>query len=974
MPEAKAQPPSDKLNGRFAGSHAFIIGIDNYQELPTLSTAVNDARAIAQLLSKPFHGYDVHLYTDSTFQEMARLLKADMPKIAGEGSRILFYFAGHGIAVDSDSEGPQGYILPRDADKSDTARSISMPQMLAAFEQLKCRHFLLVLDCCFSGAFRWADIQTRPAGRLPRKIYQEKFDRYIVDPAWHVITSSSYDQESIDIIHSKALGRRFENNAHHSPFARCFLDALQGAADLVPPPPEGPNGLITATELYLYIRNKLEEETILAGKKHRQTPSFFPLKKHDKGEYLFLSPKSPLNLPHFNPGRNPYKGFAAYEPGDEDLFYGREKVSDELMRRVEQNPLTIVTGESGTGKSSLVRAGLLPRLKKENYQIYIMRPGEEPAEALEGQLAEFRKAKAGAPEQKGILLIDQFEEVLTRCQKEEERGQFLAKLTNFSQQPAPPLKIILTIRSDFEPQFFESPLWRGASRLGIPVLNTAEYREIIEQPAFQQVLHFDPPSLVDEIINDVGQKQGALPLLSFTLSELFEQYRQHGLPNNTRALTKAYYDTLGGIAGSLRHRARLIYQELGEGYKGSLRKAMLRMVSKEGVEPVSRRVYLDELTYTDVDETARIQKVVEALVEARLLVKGMDESKSEYVEPAHDALIRAWSEWWEWIQDFGEYLPLRDRLVNRIREYRERGEAENLLYHEDPRLDQLEAIRRSEGNWLNKQEEEFVERSLWVRERNKEREARRKRRIRRINTAFTIGLAIVGIVATFFWNDSRLANIELVKTNEELDKTNAELTQSNVAVVESRDSLKQTLDSLSSSIFENALSRAREAFGRKEFSIAVAECNVAFDLTLKDSLLRSRQPLVRNLMQEYKEKAAQYSLFAQSDQEASLLMEKDREGENLPKVLALFNKMLGLKVEGADKEIVEERKKQVIQRISLASQRAKNLAERCMNEKEYCAAFIRYKLSDHIKPGQKEVLQKMKELEKHVKEKCPENL
>lgn len=697
----------------FAQHHAFIIGINTYQHVASLQTAADDARRLADVLAGQQH-FRVHpALLDAKGSEIRALLRA-LSGHVGADDRVFFYFAGHGIAADGD-DGPAGYIVPSDYDPDDPTTLIPMADLQAALDALPCRHLLLVLDCCFSGAFKWSSKYRAIGSLMPKKIYKERFDRFIEDPAWQVITSAAYDQKALDVVRGKATGDRgittSDDNGAHSPFARALFEGLGGAAD-ARLDAEG-DGVITATELYAYIRDQVEPQTIEEGERLRQTPGFFPLKKHDKGEFIFLHPRHRLNLPPI-PKRSPYKGLESFNEEDQLLFYGRDRVIRDLRAKAEDNKLLVVSGASGTGKSSVIKAGLLPQLRAEGFRILpVIRPGSHPLAELEQALGPGAVGQPGS-----ILLVDQFEEVITRCADPDERRKFDARLLDLLDTETNIHRIILTVRADFEPQLSGGALksyWM-AGRCTVPPFSLEDLKQVIVMPTMQEVLIFDPPQLVDGIIAEVVQAPGALPLLSYALAELYEAYRASG--RQDRALKKEDYDKLGGVMGALRTRADTLLRELAPPDRDTMRKLMLRLVSVEG-DLAGKRVPTEDLAYSDAEQP-RVDNVLEKLVDARLIVKG-----DNYIEPAHDALVRAWKTLHEWIQQVGkDALFLGAKLNAAAREF-ERSKDDDFLWHNHPNLPMAEAALRAPTHWFNASEIAFVARS--VARRTALSEAERKR-------------------------------------------------------------------------------------------------------------------------------------------------------------------------------------------------------------------------------------------------------
>jgi WD40 repeat protein len=860
-PEGSGKRPDFKC------SLAILVGIDAYGHgIPPLRTAVNDARRLAHILRIDYE-YEVDLLVeDVTLDRLRGLLSEQLPARLDQDDRVLFYFAGHGIALDGD-DGPAGYLVPQDARAEDRDSFLPMHELHEALVALPCRHLLAVLDCCFAGAFRWSS--TRSLLPVPEVIHQERYERFIRDPAWQAITSAAYDQRALDILAGDPLGDRGDaSDAKHSPFALALFEALRGAGDVVPKG-QG-DGVITATELYLYLRDCVEIKAEDQAR-HRQTPGIWPLSKHDKGEYIFLVPGHELNLPpapELTAENNPYRGLEPYEEEHSELFFGRDAVIEELAERVTDQPLTVVLGASGTGKSSLVKAGLVPYLRMQVsgsgepdsivpeaqasplvgrneggseggwHILSPLRPGANPLRSLSALLtthmpglgSEVSLSRLHAepdaladlitswsqanPDRKLLLVVDQLEELVTLCRVEPERDKFLRLLVEALNAQSERFRLVLTLRSDFEPQIRslleetvnveattislsdhtaeehpsqpqanpdltpdsatsdistpQSPAPRLRSltwtRFIVPPMSQAELREAIEGPASERVLYFEPAHLVDRLIDEVIQTPGALPLLSFTLSEMYIRYLARQEESRVtgeaidRSLTTEDYEALGGVVGSLRNRATQEYDRLAEdfadgaAYQATMRRIMLRMVAVEGGELGRRRVPRAELVYPDEAENQRVETVLQRLLDARLIVGGKSEGEA-YVEPAHDALVRAWDRLLIWRTEGEDYLPLQRRLTQAADDW-EAAAAEkakqDLLWDDDPRLPQLVTVldedalagsdrswyhrrlqswvfrgRRSQGttvpNWLNRRETGFVQQSVAKRLKNTRR-------------------------------------------------------------------------------------------------------------------------------------------------------------------------------------------------------------------------------------------------------------
>ena len=787
----------------FKRSLAVVIGIDRYVNgIPELKTAVNDANHLALILEKNYQYQVLRLLDeDATKDKLSSLLAAfeeqtfpfpDGSKIHVEpDDRFLFYFAGHGFAQDGldNADGPVGFLVPQDA-RRDEDTWLKMQRLHDALIKLPCRHLLIILDCCFAGTFRWTG-RDREVMRS-QKVYRERYDRFIAGSAQQVITSAAHDEKATDSLYR--FGQRGDNQGH-SPFAELLFQALNGEADFTS------DGVITATELYLYLRDKITT---------KQTPELSQLKRHDKGEYIFPVPSFDRNqlqaAPTLDEKTNPYKGLESFEAADSDKFFGRTALTEKLQEFVTTHGLTVVLGASGTGKSSLVKAGLIPQLKtQQGWRILApFRPGESPFRALNNTLvqenlpvvdqetpepgvknllARLANWSQLNPNSKLLLVIDQFEELVTISRNDTEREQFLSGLAEAASAFPEQLRLVLTLSNDFEPQLSDTalkPYWTSA-RFVVPAMTREQLREAIVEPAAAKVIYFEPPTLVDELIDEVMQMPGALPLLSFTLSELYLKYIKsvrEGI-RSERSITQTDYEELGGVTRSLTQRADFEYEQLkqrDEAYTLTIKQVMLRMVAVDVGELARRKVLLSELEYPQT-KNERVQEVIRQFTDARLLVKGQDSEGNLYVEPAHDALMRGWQKLLVWKQQEQESLILQRRLTPAALEWNSnqpttfhwsaprdwwkqfwhRQQQANFLWDTNPRLNFLKQILDSTDNWFNQVEAEFVRRSI-ERQRNN-----RRRTIGAVATGFAVVLGFAG----YQWNQTQQAEIRSLAASSE---------------------------------------------------------------------------------------------------------------------------------------------------------------------------------------------------------------
>lgn len=398
----------------------------------------------------------------------------------------------------------------------------------------------------------------------------------------------------------------------------------------------------------------------------------------------------------------PYVGLDAFRETTSNVFFGRERLVQLLINRLTTARMLAVVGPSGSGKSSLVLAGLVPALKRgaipatestvgSDQWRYAprMTPGSDPLANLARVLqsagapadgAEPQQPRAWVRQQAAqlrenpdhlinvvnatgdaptVLIVDQFEELFTLCADEAVRQAFANNLLRLTQAPGHRHTVVLTMRTDFESfimrlpgfqPFFEQALIRATP------LNAAELREAIEAPAEAVGLKFEA-GIVDALLQDILGEPAALPLLQFTLLKLWEHRERN-------RITWEAYRRLGGGRLALARSADELYESLIPEEQVTARRILLRLVRPgDGLEVTSSRVRRDEL-YQTGEARDRVDRVLQRLLDARLLRLSEGDTEADLqVEVAHEALVRNWPRLVEWLEEEREQLRVRLRLT-----------------------------------------------------------------------------------------------------------------------------------------------------------------------------------------------------------------------------------------------------------------------------------------------------------------------
>jgi WD40 repeat protein/serine/threonine protein kinase len=506
---------------------------------------------------------------------------------------------------------------------------------------------------------------------------------------------------------------------------------------------------------------------------------------------------------------NPYKGLMAFEPADNRHFFGREALVETLLSRLvtptgptpskkDENGkgrFLAIVGPSGSGKSSLVKAGLIPALwsgelpGSDKWFIVDMAPGAWPLDELEIALTRIaanqavnlrqhldrdgrglsRTAALILPNDDSelLLVVDQFEELFTLVEDESVREHFLALLHGAVTDPRSRVRVIITLRADFydRPLQYQAfgQLLRGHMETLLP-LTAEELERAIVNPAELTGVTFEP-GLVATIIEDVNYRPGALPLLQYALTELFERRRG-------RVLTSEAYAAIGGAAGALAGRAEELYQEQDEAGCESIHQMFLRLVTAGSpAGDVGARVVADNATSVDIRQRVlrsellsaaadpdSLDEIVDTFAAYRLLSLDYHPvTRQPTVEVAHEAILREWDRLRGWLEESQADLALHRQLIRATAEWQEAGGDWSFLLR-GSRLTQFEAWAAGSRIVLTDQERAYLEASLANRQereavelQRQEHEARLEqsasRRLKALVAVLSVALVIaVGLI------------------------------------------------------------------------------------------------------------------------------------------------------------------------------------------------------------------------------------
>lgn len=515
------------------------------------------------------------------------------------------------------------------------------------------------------------------------------------------------------------------------------------------------------------------------------------------------SPESPEG---FDLGLCPYMGLRAFSEEDSKYFYGREGLTRKLIQEISHQSCLAVVGASGSGKSSVVQAGLIAQLRQgkqipgsEQWWIGRMRPGDRPLEVLSRRLADAGSETAiqqiegmlhqGAegfvywlrsrPEPVVVLVVDQFEELFTLAATD-DRQRFLDLIVGALNYASDRFKLILTLRVDFISPCLEVPelaaILQRSSVLVPPYLADDDYREVILRPAEQVGLHVEP-GLVEVLLQELNHSAGDLPLLEFVLEQLWQQRRSGTLTLH------AYQQQIGGLRGALERKAQAVYDSLDADAKACARWIFLSLTQLgEGTEDTRRRVLKSDLVVNKYP-VELVDRTLQALSTAKLIVIGLDELEAQSkgqvaipesfsevsIEVAHEILIRYWSTLRWWLEENRNRLRSQRQIEQAALQWKQSDRQSDFLLR-GIRLAQAEELYVKYTDELPPDTQRFIE-ACFIERQREQTEA--KRRLRRAQTTASVigvlGVAACGLAGFAHWQQrtAQLREIEALSASSE---------------------------------------------------------------------------------------------------------------------------------------------------------------------------------------------------------------
>jgi uncharacterized protein YjbI with pentapeptide repeats/energy-coupling factor transporter ATP-binding protein EcfA2 len=701
---------------------ALVVGINNYQAegLRNLQAPAEDAEAIACILEE--HGeFKVTRLPEALTRDakqpyvskqisvsLAQLEDALIQLFHPQGRNIpdtaLFYFSGHGIRRTSGLT--EGFLPTSDVALNQRFYGLSLQWLRRLLQESPIRQQIIWLDCCHSGELlNFNEANPGDAGAARDRCF--------------IAASREFEKAYEDL------------DSDYSVLTKVLLTGLD--------PSRCPQQWVTNISLVDFIDKNFNNAT--------QRPIY-----SNFGGAIALTRTFTVTGTNDKPRTTseicPYKGLEYFDCADADYFYGREELTDTLLNRIRENNFLAILGASGSGKSSVLRAGLIHQLQlghklanSKDWQILITVPTEHPLKRLAELFVDSNASQLDKAEQLGkaeklltegaeglrkliqtseasrvVLILDQFEEVFTLCQNPEERAKFFQCILEALATTENKLCLILTMRVDF----FGKCLEKDYSGLGkkiednliaISPMTEVQLEDAIVKPAHRVNLVVET-ELVGEILGDVQNSPGVLPLLQYTLTEIWKRKTDHRLQLTT-------YINLGRIGGTLDRRATEVFNTFNQRERETVKHIFMSLTHLgEGTEDTRRRVFKRDLITNKHPELA-IDLAIKKLADEKLIVTGdrvaqdSQLSREAVVDVAHEALIRNWELLGKWLDESRSNLLKQRKIEDDARSWQNSGKKSDYLL-QGSRLKEARKFQRELGEKysLSILAEAFIKKSI----------------------------------------------------------------------------------------------------------------------------------------------------------------------------------------------------------------------------------------------------------------------
>ncbi|MEH2092360.1 nSTAND1 domain-containing NTPase [Nostoc sp.] len=650
--------------------YALVVGIADYKSpINKLTKPATDAEAVAQVLKAHGDFEDIavlkgQVSTNKLAEALNLLLQQQAVK-----KEVLIYFTGHGMPISRSLGKPQAYlatsdltIFTEDGKIVGQKGGISLAELNDLIKDSDLSSLVVLLDCCHSGDF------------LERNLIEKTLTAFISQRDYYFIAACRGFQQ--------AYAKKSEQ---HSIFTTALLAALS-------PEKANQHGQVTSADLFGSISAELKgsgqqpiqmgwgSSITLVTHKHKIADQTFEVKEEC-----------------------PYQGLKAFEAEQKEFFFGRRQLVRDILAKLSEKPFVPIIGASGSGKSSVVRAGLIPQLDDSQWQVLkpIM-PGFKPLRKLSGAFERFFEGpdkeeqlenliytepnslpailKNLSGSAKFLLVVDQFEEVFTGGASLQEKQRFIDLLTQVVEITDSRLAVVITMRADFLEPCLQYPSLTQliqTQAVYMPPLTGVDLKDTIAEPAKLQG-HSVEEGLLLKIFEDVKQEPGFLPLLEFALTKLWEKRDR-----NKHQLTLEEYGKLGGLTGALNLHAENLYTSFTKHQQDWVKRIFLKLV-RTGAQAKDTRQWqaktkLLSIAGDNPDEQQAINDVLEKLIQGRLIVLDSEPTGEVWVDLAHEALMEGWERFAKWRKEGRELRRLRDRIEDTLRIWEEEPRNENLM-------------------------------------------------------------------------------------------------------------------------------------------------------------------------------------------------------------------------------------------------------------------------------------------------------